>query len=180
MVRAALNGWSGGDSWASHGVFRFAVPWLVPLAVLMAGGLVWRSAQSIVTPYVPSRERRKEDVNRAIAAGKGATAASDIYSLGCTLWFLLSGRQPYSGANAREVMKQHFTKHLASLAEWTARQPHVGAVLRGGRRAILKERCLQRDPQRGAIGSERDCLSWRNGVRLRARASCAGWKLKSR
>ena len=31
--------WTGGDSWASAGVLRFAVAWLVPLSVIMAAGL---------------------------------------------------------------------------------------------------------------------------------------------
>ncbi|MEO6436773.1 MAG: serine/threonine-protein kinase [Tepidisphaeraceae bacterium] len=73
-----------------------------------------------------------------VAAGKGATAASDIYSLGCTLWFLLSGRQPYAGTSAREVMKQHISAPLPELRRW---RPDVPARLS----AAIEQACAK-DP----------------------------------
>ena len=39
LINVAYILWTGGDSWASAGVFRFAVAWLVPLSVIMAAGL---------------------------------------------------------------------------------------------------------------------------------------------
>lgn len=39
LVNVAIVLWTGGDSWGSRGVFRFATAWLVPLAILMAAGL---------------------------------------------------------------------------------------------------------------------------------------------
>lgn len=39
LANLAVVVWTGGDSWGSSGVFRFATAWLVPLAILMAAGL---------------------------------------------------------------------------------------------------------------------------------------------
>ena len=39
LVNVAVVLWTGGDSWGSAGVFRFATAWLVPLAIVMAAGL---------------------------------------------------------------------------------------------------------------------------------------------
>lgn len=38
-----------------------------------------------------------------------ADIRSDIYSLGCTFYFALSGRRPFAGANLAEIISQHMT-----------------------------------------------------------------------
>ena len=50
-----------------------------------------------------------------IARGQGATERSDIYSLGCTLFFLLAGRTPYNGTSAQELLRQHIIEPLPDL-----------------------------------------------------------------
>ena len=48
---------------------------------------------------------------------KAADEKSDIYSLGCSLFYLLAGRSPYAGTVASEVMDQHAHSPLPDLAE---------------------------------------------------------------
>lgn len=40
------------------------------------------------------------------AMGKAVDHRADLYALGCTIFRMLTGRTPYSGSSAREVMKQ--------------------------------------------------------------------------
>jgi len=63
--------WSGGDSWVSPGAFRFAVPVLVPVSVMMAAGL------SGLFDRIPPGPARKP------AAGAGALLLA--------LWLIPSG-----------------------------------------------------------------------------------------
>jgi serine/threonine protein kinase len=48
---------------------------------------------------------------------------ADIYSLGCSLFYLLAGRSPYPGTGASEVVDQHAHAPLPDLAQINARVP---------------------------------------------------------
>jgi len=82
-----------------------------------AGGLT--STGFVGTPYFASPEQldqRNEDIR------------SDIYSLGVTLWFMLTGRPTFMGSVA-SVIAQHMEK-APSFESLPALPPHVVAVLR--------------------------------------------------
>ena len=80
------------------------------------------------TPHYISPEQLEE---------KGLDARSDIYSLGVTLWYMLTGRPPYSGS-LMQVMSKHLTEPPPF--EKIAGQP--AAV-----RALLRH-MLEKDPAR--------------------------------
>ena len=52
-----------------------------------------------------------------------ADARADIYSLGCTLFFLLTGRHVYSGATALDTVLSHLSQPIPSLTEVDASLP---------------------------------------------------------
>jgi serine/threonine protein kinase len=59
----------------------------------------WGSAaESVGTPQFIAPE---------ILSGTPASAQSDIYSLGGTLWYLLTGKPPYQGKDAQELLRMH-------------------------------------------------------------------------
>ena len=65
-----------------------------------------------------------------MAPEQGVDAAAvdhraDIYSLGCTLFYLLAGQPPFNGSVVSEVLDQHANQPLPSLAEINARVPEA-------------------------------------------------------
>ncbi len=49
--------------------------------------------------------------------GKDLDARSDIYSLGCLMYNVLTGRLPFPGANAMEVMSHHLQREPLNFSE---------------------------------------------------------------
>lgn len=61
--------------------------------------------------------------------GHQATAASDVYSLGCVLWAALSGEAPYDGTSEYQVAQAHLVAPVPQLAGTSARIHAVNEIL---------------------------------------------------
>ena len=66
-----------------------------------------------------------------------STVASDVYGLGCTLFFALTGRPPYSGTNTIAVLNAHINSPIPDIREFRKDVPD-------GMRMLL-EGMLQKD-----------------------------------
>jgi len=72
------------------------------------------------------------------ALGKPLDARSDLYSLGATAYFAFSGRLPYEGATATEILARHVTAPPPSLSMLGLPVPR--------KLALLVDRCLAKEP----------------------------------
>ena len=63
-------------------------------------------AESVGTPQFVAPE---------ILQGQAATGKSDMYSLGATLWYLLTGKPPFEAARAEELLHKHINAPLPNL-----------------------------------------------------------------
>jgi hypothetical protein len=98
---------------------------------LGSGGTLTRAGSVVGTPHYMSPEQ---------AAARDIDGRSDIYSLGVMGYAMLSGRLPFEGSTAADVLTKHLTQEpppLRSLAP-TLPDSTVMAV----------ERCLAKDPAR--------------------------------
>ncbi len=86
--------------------------------------------QVLGTPDYMSPEQARE--------AKSADIRSDIYGLGCTFYFLLTGEPPFGGSSAIEVLVRHETEAPRSVR--TLRRDVLGEV------SDLVERMLAKDP----------------------------------
>ncbi len=85
------------------------------------------------------------------ALGEAVDARSDLYALGLVGYFALSGRLPFEGSKATEVLARQVTEPAQPLASVAAGVPR--------RLAQLVERCLAKDPSErpdGAVAMARD------------------------
>ncbi len=73
------------------------------------------------------------------ACGEPADARSDIYSLGVVGYYALTGRVPFDGPNATDVMAAHISRVLEPIARVAPAVPR--------RLAATVEKCLEKLPQ---------------------------------
>jgi serine/threonine-protein kinase len=72
------------------------------------------------------------------ALGRELDARSDIYALGATAYFVCSGRLPFEGERAVEVLAKHVTEPVPPLSSLGVTVPR--------KLAQVVERCLAKDP----------------------------------
>ena len=111
------------------------------------------------TPHYISPEQLEE---------KGLDARSDIYSLGVTLWYMLTGKPPYSGS-LMQVMSKHLTE--APPFEKVASQP---AAVRDLLRHMLEKNPARRPQTPSELRREIEDALRTLGVPVSPGASLAG------
>jgi serine/threonine-protein kinase len=74
------------------------------------------------------------------ASGAAVDARTDIYSLGATAFFAFSGRLPFEGQTATEIVARHITEQAPALASSGITVPR--------RIMALVDQCLAKDPAR--------------------------------
>ncbi|MFM8283104.1 MAG: serine/threonine-protein kinase [Planctomycetaceae bacterium] len=96
-----------------------------------AGTELTQDGTTLGTPLYMSPEQ---------AEGKTVDTRSDLYSLGATIYHLLAGRPPFTGATPVSVAMAHVTQRCPPLAE---RRPDLPADL-----TAVVEKLLEKDPRR--------------------------------
>ena len=85
-------------------------------------------AESVGTPQFVAPE---------ILQGHAASGKSDLYSLGATLWYLLTGKPPFEAARAEELLHKHISAPLPSLKKLRPDMPD--ALVRTITTALAKD-----------------------------------------
>lgn len=93
------------------------------------------------------------------ALGKPLDARSDLYSLGATAFFAFSGRFPFEGQTATEVLAKQVTEAAPSLGSLGLTVPR--------KLALLVDRCLAKDPAQRPASAQ--ALAEQIGVSLEQR-----------
>ncbi|HUR92886.1 MAG TPA: serine/threonine-protein kinase [Gemmatimonadaceae bacterium] len=96
-----------------------------PENILLRGGHVFVADFGIARALEPSPSERLTGTGMSLgtaeymspeqAAGDVVDERADIYALGCTLYEMLSGDPPFTGANARAIMARHSLEFVPSL-----------------------------------------------------------------
>ncbi len=87
-----------------------------------AGGRMTETGLSLGTPFYMSPEQA--------TAEKEITARSDVYSLGCVLYEMLTGNPPHTGASAQQVIMKIVTEEAAPVTDVRkAAPPNVAAAV---------------------------------------------------
>ncbi len=132
------------------------------------------SGSSIGTPAYMSPEQVRGD--------KGISTASDVWSLGAILYHLLTGRPPFEGESAMEVMRKVMESDPGRLTNDDPRLAHASEERRVNRQSKIANqdleticlKCLEKDPARryaSALALAEDLDRWLNHEPIFARPS---------
>ena len=120
------------------------------LAALTDNSKITFSGQALGTPWYMSPEQ---------ATASPVTTMTDIYSLGCILFELASGKPPYAGNRPYNVMMQHVNAEIPMLI------PRPEIELSSAMLAFIRK-CLQKEPKRRyqtaleALDALHQCPEW--------------------
>jgi len=95
-----------------------------------ASGLT-QVGESLGTPHFMSPEQ---------AAGEVVDGRADLYSLGVSAFYAVTGTLPFDGGNAQAIMAMHLSQPAPAVA---SRRPDLPAAL-----AAVVDRCLLKEPER--------------------------------
>jgi serine/threonine protein kinase len=86
-----------------------------------------------------------------------ADARSDIYSLGCTFWYLLTGKSVYSGDTMMKKLLAHRDEEIPSLRKYSAKIPN--SVEQAFRKMVAKQQDDRYQSMQEVIDALQRCLS---------------------
>jgi serine/threonine protein kinase len=85
-------------------------------------------------------------------------AQSDLYSLGCTLYYAVTGRPPFPGGTSAEKIQRHRTEEPTPIPQLN---PNVPPAFIGLVRRLMAKKPAQRPPTAAAVREE--LLAWSGG-----------------
>lgn len=97
-----------------------------------------------VTPGAATVSGTAEFMSPEQARGEPGDARSDLYSLGVTAYYVLSGRVPFEGVDGYAVIAQHLADPAPTLGSVAPTVPHMLAQ--------YIDRCLEKEPARRPSG----------------------------
>jgi serine/threonine protein kinase len=121
QYRGPDDGSPGMVKLGDFGLARLHAPDVEPEA---GGGTIWAKENTVMgTPDYLSPEQAR-DLHKA-------DIRSDLYSLGCSFYFLLTGRVPHPGGSALDKLIRHNSEEPAPLSQFRADvPPEVEQILR--------------------------------------------------
>jgi serine/threonine-protein kinase len=99
------------------------------IATLVDAGIAPAVRPEVVIDADAPPERFDGVAPERVATGAPATAASQIYALGCLLWQLLAGRPPFPTGDPLTKLAHHQTRPVADVREWVPECPDALAEM---------------------------------------------------
>src|SRR5207253_6083090 len=113
---------------------------LMDFGLARMNSLLYIAADELVNYPEPSASGTPEYICPEEVRGRGVDGRADIYSVGVLLYEMLSGRRPFEGSDARQLMRAHEHATPPTFAE-------IGMpdVIPAGIEALIRD-CLAKHP----------------------------------